>query len=205
MTNLHRSGPPTGFNGGPILLRRIYKSLPIDWNGEKRKYHVMRSDTRSLFGQSIHVIRSEEEVLLNGPLWLTATAHILGGRKHDQICSRIPYFWVNSTNQKHSRREYQVLPTAKICSKGNICRREAWLRVRPNFDVQIPTGCHRKTLKVTAGAIKPYKMSSCCTLSEGSKLICRKRGCQLSQCRIKARSVTWIQVTFVYKGKYETQ
>lgn len=79
MTNLHRSGLPTGFNGGPILLQRIYKSLPIDWNGEKRKYHVMRSDTRSLFGQSIHVIRSEEEVLLNGPLWLTATAHILGG------------------------------------------------------------------------------------------------------------------------------
>lgn len=131
---------------------------------------------------------------LEWPMWLTAIAHILGGAETQSdtfeatlkqncvfLCKRRKaeiFAWKYGSCV--SSQGYHVHSTAKIFDVGNnnaVRKCDFW----PNFDVEIPTHCHRKMLKTTDGAVKRYKMIPCSTLSECSQLICRRTWCQISQ------------------------
>lgn len=105
------------------------------------------------------------------------------GNAQPQLCFSA---WTPQIRDIHSEiwtlpfiKAYYVHSPAKIFAVGNNCavrKYDFW----PNFDVEIPTHCHRKTLKTTDGGVKLYKMISC-SMSECSQLICRRRWCQISQ------------------------
>lgn len=118
-------------------------SKRLFWSTETEKWGSImwcgRTPTVCLSVQSILVICLEEEVLLNGPLWLTAVAHILRGGNLIRYVQGDVRDWTPQTGKKkalkygsclhcdmascHVSLQVFYVPSAdKIFNAGNNCK-----------------------------------------------------------------------------------